>query len=266
MKVYSWLAELKYRNYHLYRIGLINLILFFLLFIPLLLDSREVMGINTWIKPMKFALSITIFTWTFGWILFDLPDSRKWIKGITWTIAITMFIEIVIILYQAARATRSHFNFDTGFDSILFGIMGIMIGINTMAVVVSFILYMVKKPNLDRAYLLALRLGFVVFIVGNYIGGIMIQNRAHSVGVEDGGQGLPFVNWSMEGGDLRIAHFMGLHAIQAIPLFAFLLKKQTTLSLGVRSVLSILWALVYTAIFSWLYYNASRGIPLISAN
>lgn len=32
-------------------------------------DSRLVMGTNPWIKPVKFAISITIYVWTVAWLL-----------------------------------------------------------------------------------------------------------------------------------------------------------------------------------------------------
>jgi len=265
MKIFEWMAELRYRNNILYRTGLIHFVIGLLLFLALLLDSREVMGINTWIKPIKFCISIGIYTWTFGWILFDLPNSRRWIKGISWTIAITMVIEIFVIIYQASRATPSHFNDGTLLDGILFGTMGFMIAINTLCIILTFILYLIRKPNLEGVYLLGLRLSFVVFIIGNWVGGVMIQHNAHAVGVEDGGPGLPFTNWSTTGGDLRIAHFLGLHAIQLIPLFAWVLFRYTSMSVSARRILTVLFALAYAAMISFLYLQAMRGEPLIGS-
>lgn len=265
MKIFEWLAELRYRNPLLYRVGLIHFVLGFLLFVPLMVDSREVMGINTWIKPIKFSFSIAIYAWTFAWILFDLPDSKKWITRLSWTIAISMLIEISILLYQASRAVQSHFNMETDLDALLFAGMGILIGINTIAIIITFILYLFKKPNLDKTYLLAIRLAFVVFLIGNWVGGVMISNEAHSVGVADGGDGLPFVNWSTLGGDLRIAHFLGLHAIQLIPLFSFFLYKKTRLSPNVRYILTALFAVAYGGVVSYLYMQASDGVPLFAS-
>ena len=266
MRIFDWLAELRYRDSLLYRIGLVHFILGVLLLGPLMIDDRLVLGINPWIKPIKFCISIGVYAWTFGWILFDIPGSPRLKKVISWTIGISMLVEMIVIAYQAGRGTMSHFNFETPFDGISFAVMGIMILINTAAIVVTFILYLVKKTNLDAAYLLSLRLAFIVFIIGNWVGSVMINNRQHSVGVEDGGPGLPFTNWSTEGGDLRIAHFLGLHAIQIIPLISFYLKKNTKLGLGTRRILAILTALIYGGLVSFLYFQAMRGQPLITFN
>ena len=39
-------------------------------------DTRLILGINPWIKPMKFLISITIFLWTVGWFMpEDTPGS-----------------------------------------------------------------------------------------------------------------------------------------------------------------------------------------------
>ena len=263
MKIFQWLAELRYRDNLLYRIGLIHIILFFLLFVPFLLDSREVLGINTWIKPMKFALSIGIYAWTFGWIMFDLENHKKLIKILSWGIAITMLTEMFVILYQAGRGVQSHFNFSTQFDGLLFGIMGIMILVNTVIIFIVFGLYLFPKPKMDPVYLLSLRAGFVIFILANIVGGMMIGNEAHSIGVEDGGAGLPFVNWSTEGGDLRVAHFLGLHAIQIIPLTAYFLKSREGINEKSRQMIVGIVILLYAILFSSVFIQAKNGNPLI---
>ena len=92
----------------------------------------------------------------------------------------------------------------------------------------------------------------------------MIQHRGHAVGIEDGGEGLPIVNWSTLGGDLRIAHFLGLHALQLIPLFSYLMMKKTSLSIRMRTILTTVFTIIYVALIFFLYQQAMAGQPLIS--
>ena len=94
-------------------------------------DSRLVMGINPWIKPIKFAISITIYVWTVAWLLeyLRLPSWTQ--RIISWGISISMLTEIACITAQAARGTTSHYNVNTPLDAAIFSIMGSMIALNS---------------------------------------------------------------------------------------------------------------------------------------
>jgi hypothetical protein len=90
---------------------------------------------------------------------------------------------------------------------------------------------------------------------------------AHSVGVEDGGPGLPFIGWSTEGGDLRVAHFFGLHAMQALPLLALALtlsavRRRTRP--GQRTAVVIIGGLAYVGWIMLLTWQALRSQPVLA--
>ena len=263
MKISEFLGEIHQRDSLLFRGGLFTLIVAPLLLIPFFFDDRLVLGINPWIKPIKFCLSITIFVWTVAWMLNYLPDIKRWRKVISTSIFLSMIIEILVILVQAARGTSSHFNTSTSLDGILFGIMGVMITVSTVAIVGLFLLFLFYKPALDKVYYYSILLGIATFLLASYMGGIMITNMSHSIGVPDGGPGLPFLNWSTEGGDLRAAHFFGLHAFQIFPLFAHFMQKSTTVSYTGRLISLFFFILSYLAILGYVFFQAMNGVPLI---
>ena len=91
----------------------------------------------------------------------------------------------------------------------------------------------------------------------------MIGQLAHSVGVADGGSGLPFLNWSTVGGDLRIAHFFGLHGLQLVPLFAYFLQRKWNTSQKKLLVAVTIFAALYAGWIGFTFYQAKQGIPLI---
>jgi hypothetical protein len=86
---------------------------------------------------------------------------------------------------------------------------------------------------------------------------------AHTVGGPDGGPGLPGTGWSIDHGDLRVVHFLGLHALQTLPIVAVVLAGRR-LSDIVRLRLTITAAASYVALFGILLSQALRGQPLLA--
>ena len=75
-------------------------------------------------------------------------------------------------------------------------------------------------------------------------------------------------DWSTTGGDLRIPHFIGMHALQALPLLALLLTALARRFAplrddDVRARLVVVAAAAYAGLLALLTWQALRGQPLI---
>ncbi|HEY6424281.1 MAG TPA: hypothetical protein VIY28_13730 [Pseudonocardiaceae bacterium] len=198
-------------------------------------DSRVLTGLPIWDKPTKFALSVLIYSITWAWLIAQLGRARRaaWWAGTA--SAVFLGIEMVIIVGQVVRGTTSHFNVSTPFNATLWYVMAGSIALVWVAtLLVSLILFRNLGP--DRARNLAVRAGTIVAVIGMALGYLMTIPTAdqithggsilgaHTVGLPDGGPGLPILGWSTAGGDLRIPHFVGMHALQLIPLLAIALE------------------------------------------
>lgn len=239
----------------------------FLLILPavigLAIDDRMLMGVNVWLKPLKFAISQGIYTLSIA-VLFSLyPYSRRKKAILGHTIAWTMMIELLIIFYQASRGVQSHYNMNSPLDGMLYGVMGIFISVNVILMLLFLFDTIRLKMNTSKSIQWSIFLAWLIVIIGCAVGGQMIGQLGHNVGVADGGPGLPVTNWSTIAGDLRIAHFFGLHGLQIIPLFAFFLGKKTKQSTLVKVMIVTLFASIYAAWIGFTYYQASLGLPLI---
>ena len=217
----KFLSELNKRNRILYLFGWLCWIGAFVCIILSQRDETVITNVNAWIKPLKFFLSIAIFSWTMAWYLFYLNSQRK-VKYYSLMVVIVMSFELFVVVFQASRGTLSHFNIRSSFDMMLFNLMGVAIVILTVwTLVMGIYFFRQKNFTIPKPYLWGIRLGILFFVIFSFEGGIMAANLSHSVGGPDGSPGLPIVNWSRVYGDLRVAHFFGLHALQILPLVGY---------------------------------------------
>lgn len=219
------LTELKRRNIVLFWFGWFNIIVGLICIMLMPLEELRILGVNRWLKPMKFYFSVGIMVWTMGWIMFYLTNTGI-VKKFSWLILVSMLFENGFILLQAIRKTTSHFNVAIVFDEVIFQLMGIFILIFTLTSVFIAISFFTQRSfQITEAYTWGIRLGLVFFIFFSIEGGVMVAQLKHTVGATDGTPGLPFFNWSTKYGDLRVAHFFGIHALQLIPLAGKYLAK-----------------------------------------
>jgi len=219
------IAELRARDPLLFWTGALMALALLVVTLLSIGDQRLILGINPWLKPMKFLVSITMLLWTTAWFMPETEPDLVKRALVRWTVAVAMLIEIALIIMQAARGTTSHFNASTAFDLAVFNLMGITITVSTIAMMLFLWILRRDTPTNRAGYLWGVRLGVALFVLASWQGFTMVANNAHAVPGPDGGPGLPFVNWSIEMGDLRSAHFFGMHAMQALPLLGFLLDR-----------------------------------------
>lgn len=219
------MTELRARDPLLFWTGALMILALVVVTLLSISDHRLILGLNPWIKPMKFLVSVTTFLWTTAWFMPETQPDPIRRALVRWTIALAMVIEIALIITQAARGTTSHFNASTPFDLAIFNTMGILITVNTIAMMLFLWILRRDTPSRRAGYLWGIRLGVALFVLASWQGFMMVANNAHAVPGPDGGPGLPFINWSTSMGDLRSAHFFGMHAMQALPLLGFLLDR-----------------------------------------
>ena len=256
------IGQVKKSSPFLYTVVLFHLILAIGCIVGLSLDDRTVMGINVWVKPLKFGLSGAIYIFTLGYLTTLYPFSERKKKWISNTVAWTLLLEILIIAIQAARGVQSHYNTSSTLDGLLFLAMGVLIGINVIIMLLFIIESVRLKMSVSKPMQWAIFFGWCIVFFGSWVGGQMIGQLGHNVGVADGGEGIPLLNWSTVAGDLRIAHFFGIHGLQIVPLFAFLLNRKGKLTQNRQLLVVTLFALVYSAFIGYTFYQAKMAISL----
>lgn len=244
----------------------------------LAMDSRIVNGEPAWLKPAKFALSTGIFAASIAFVfryLRDWPRLRAWTGGV---MAASLTLEIVLIDLQAFRGVPSHFNVSTLVNIVIFNVMGLAIAcvwISSLMVAIALF----RQRFEDAAFGWVLRFGLAITVAGAGLGGVMLRPTpeqsqalhagqripiagAHTVGAPDGGPGYPGMHWSRQRGDLRVPHFVGLHALQILPLVYVLIRRVSS-SAGTRIGLALVASLGYAATVGLLLWQALHGQPLL---
>ncbi len=250
----EFLNELSVRNPALYYFGWLCLGGALLSAIMTQVTDTEVLGINAWIKPFKFYMSSWIFAWSIGWYMHYLSQQST-VNIFSWVVIVVFIFELVYITWQAAKGELSHFNMSSSFHGTMWSIMGFAISMMTLFTAYIGILFFTSSfPDLPNAYVWGIRLGIVMFVIFAFEGGLMGARLSHTVGASDGSAGLPVVNWSKSHGDLRIAHFLGMHALQILPILGFYLFQSTR----VLIIVSIIYFITTSAVL----VQALMGIPL----
>ncbi|MEN4762201.1 hypothetical protein ABEG63_17855 [Chryseobacterium sp. C39-AII1] len=240
----DFLASLKSKNEYLFYFGFVCLITAVLILMKSKFSDVQINGVNAWYKPLKFALSMGIFSWTMGWYTGYL--SYKCINLYNWSLIIFLGFEVFYVALQASRGQLSHYNTSSTLYTLLTVAMAISAIAATLYTGYIGILFCTEKfPELPDYYVWAIRLGIFLFVIFALEGAVIGAHGSPRVGGTDGGA-IPFLNWSLTYGDLRIAHFVGMHALQLLPLLAFYVLKDVrmVILIGIMYGLLSLFCLV----------------------
>jgi hypothetical protein len=249
------------KNKILFRLGFIHLLTFVSLLMYAPFNKVDVLGMNAIIKPMKFALSIWIYSWTMALILNHVTDIRK-VKTYSWVAVICMAFEQLAITFQAYNGTLSHFNHSNTFGIILFSLMGLFIlTITLWTAYITYVFIKQRTYTLKPAMVLSIKIGLIYFVIFSLFGSYISGLQGHTIGAKDGGNGIWFLNWSTFFGDLRVAHFFGIHSLQIIPLIGIASTKYFDGPKS-RQVVKI-GSLIYLLFITFTLVQGLLGLPFI---
>ncbi|ANY84050.1 hypothetical protein BB934_37970 (plasmid) [Microvirga ossetica] len=250
----------------LLRAGLAILALMVPTAFALVLDPRTLNDVPIWIKPLKFQASIGLYLLTLSWFLAALPEGVRRGRAVavlvTMTVAASAF-EIAYITLQVARGLASHYNVGDPIHSMMYTLMGIgAVTLTAVSPAVAVLFWRHRPARWSTAFWLSVMLGLVLtFVLGAGAGAMLSAGDGHWIsGVRSDAGGVPVFGWSRTGGDLRAAHFLGMHAMHVLPVIGLiagrLLRPRPAISVVVGAASAYC---VGTGVVLWL---ALRGIPI----
>ncbi len=234
--------------------------------LPLLaLDPRLFQGESVWLKPVKFQIALILYAGTLAWFAAYLPRGfaarpgvRLWLR----LAALAILAEMAWIGGAAMFATASHYN-PSGLMAAIYPLMGaVALQLTSVALVYGAAMARDPAPALPPALHLALWLGLVLTFVLTVVAVVpLAAGTGHHVGEASTGAAVPLLGWSREVGDLRVAHFLGTHALHALPLAGLVAARVWPAATGVRAVWAA--AALYALLTLGTLAQALAGMPLI---
>ncbi len=220
--------NLKQRNSILFYFGSCLMALFVLFLIAFTICQYSIYELCHWLKPGKFTFSFAMYVFAMGWYLHYLKDSlsETTLKAITWMIMIIITLEIMIMLAQSWMASTSYLSlhvpplltqslqekFYVACNVLILGGTGIAVFIAAQ-----FFKNIQLKPMI---YLWSIRVSFVIFILSCFLG-ILMMTYYGQTNLGSSGLNIPFTQFSTVRSNLISMHFLGIHAIQIIPLITY---------------------------------------------
>lgn len=229
------------------------------------LDPRLLDGVSVWVKPTKFLVSTALFAATQAWFFGLVRPERRRARSMRLLVGLLIVsasFENGWISWQASQGLHSHFNESSLLYGVMYGLMGLFaVLLTATAPMLGWEIARRPAPGIAPDYCAAVVAGLVLtFLLAVPLGGYMGSQPGHSVGAEGGR--VPLVGWNRSGGDLRVAHFLSVHAQQIIPLLAAISGAS---GLAERSRWRVLFGgtLLFVAFTIATFAQAVAGKPLL---
>ncbi|MEO8667286.1 MAG: hypothetical protein ABI399_02135 [Bauldia sp.] len=231
-----------------------------------LIDARQLYGIDVWTKILKFEISLALFFGTIAWFWDALAVERRSgrvLKAFAYAALGAASLEMAYMIVQAGRGVASHFNESTPLEAALFPLMGLgALTISSLSAAMAVAIARNGRSDLAPAYRLAIVLGLALsFVLGVGAGVVIARNGGHWVSAPHTDAGaFPVFGWTRSGGDLRVAHFFGLHAMQFLPIAGWFLARRDP-----RATWPVwLAAVALTTLTAFTLWQALNGMPFLA--
>ncbi|MCC5944716.1 MAG: hypothetical protein JJT94_07250 [Bernardetiaceae bacterium] len=252
----DFILTLKIRNSTLFYFGLLCLVASIGFLLMTRFTAVQVYQVNAWYKPFKFAFSTFLFAWAMAWYIHYLPNFNT--DLFNWAVILLLGFEIIYITIMASEGKISHYNVSSPFYALMFSLMALAATLVTLYTAYIGILFFTQDfPHLPIYYVWAIRLSILIFVIFAFEGFLMGNQMSHSIGLENDNSNLLILGWSKIAGDLRVAHFIGMHALQVLPFVSYYFLKNTKITI----IISVLYGLL--AIFTLV--QALCGKPLLTS-
>ncbi len=213
-----WRVAQPYQRF-LYRLSALLLVSAALHAAVFILDDRPWEGPLSWRKPLLFSVSFALVCASLAWVMTFLPRRQRAGWLLLGSFGFASFGETALISLQAWRGTASHFNSATAFDEVVFAAMGMLIVV-VVADIVIITLWSLKSLDAAASFALAIKAGLVLMVVEQGLGGLLIREGTRQ---EELGPVTSPVVFGQDG-ILNLSHAAALHALQLLPLLAWLLS------------------------------------------
>jgi hypothetical protein len=244
-----------------------------------LVDPRLFQGVSVWHKPWKFQISVGIYWLTLVLFMTYLAKpskpSKVW-RFVIWISFAGGAFEVLYITWQAALGQASHYNVSTAFHAYMYTAMGVgAVLLTSTSGIVGYLILKQTNLHMNVSHAMQQAIGWSLLItstLGIVTGGVLGE-RTRSGGHWVGGTandafGIFMLNWSRDGGDLRVAHFFALHAMQILPLtlvVLYLVMPALRRDTNQKTAKQLVWflALLLSLACVFTLWQALKGIPFL---